>query len=140
MHLVCSECLGVNRIEGSRVLDQPKCGKCRHLLIEEGPLEVSEALFNKLLARSDLPLVVDFWAPWCGPCKSMGPIFSKAAKAMKGRAIFVKVNTESEQQLAGVYGIRSIPTLKVFKNTKVSADMAGALPESQLMIWLQQHV
>jgi len=136
MHLVCTNCLGVNRVPAERLNEQPKCGKCQSFLLPARAVEVNQAQFQKLVTRSELPVVVDFWAAWCGPCQMMGPVFNQVAAQMADKAIFVKVNTESEQQLAMQYGIRSIPALKVFKHGQVSAEMAGALPEGQLRQWL----
>ncbi len=140
MHLVCTNCSGVNRVPPERLSEHPKCGKCQSALLPAKAVEVNQAQFHKLISRSDLPVVVDFWAAWCGPCQMMGPVFNQVAGQMADKAIFVKVNTESEQQLAMQYGIRSIPALKVFKQGQVSAEMAGALPEGQLRQWLNSQL
>ncbi len=140
MILVCNQCLGVNRVPDERIQENPKCGKCQQALLNGEVLEVNEETFNKFTQRSELPVVVDFWASWCGPCKMMAPVFASVAKELKGKAIFLKVNTESEQQLAARFAIRSIPTLKVMKQGKVLGDMAGALPEGQLRGWISQHI
>lgn len=140
MHLVCLSCLGVNRVDSARLLDQPKCGKCQQPLLNGGVTAVTQAAFSKLITRTELPVVVDFWASWCGPCKMMAPTFEQVAKQFQGKAVFVKVNTESEQQLAAQFGIRSIPTLKVFKAGQVVADAAGAMSQGQLTQFVQPHV
>jgi thioredoxin 2 len=140
MNLVCSKCLGVNRVPDERIVDNPKCGKCKQSLISEDVVEANQALFNKFVANSGLPVVVDFWASWCGPCQAMAPTFSQLAKEMKGKCIFLKVNTENEQELATRFAIRSIPSLKIFKGGKVAADTAGALPKSQLQAFISPHI
>jgi len=140
MKLVCSSCLGVNRVPDERLVDNPWCGKCQHFLLSTDVIEASEALFNKYVANSELPVVVDFWASWCGPCQAMAPVFSELAKEMKGKCVFLKVDTESEQQLAARFAIRSIPSLKVFKAGKVAAETAGALPKIQLKAFIAPHI
>jgi thioredoxin 2 len=130
----------VNAVPEQRLSEQPKCGKCQSLLLNKGVADVNAQQFQKLIARSELPVVVDFWAPWCGPCKVMGPVFSQVASANATKAVFIKVNTEDQQQLAAQFGIRSIPTLKIFKQGKVSADVAGALPQAQLQSWVSQNL
>lgn len=138
-NVVCTSCLAKNRIPGERLKDGPKCGKCKRPLFTGHAFEISEANAGSILAHTDLPVLVDCWASWCGPCKSFAPIFEMAAKKLEPSLLFAKLNTESNQQLSGKWGIRSIPTLILFKAGKEAARISGALPLSQLEQWLQQQ-
>lgn len=140
MILVCSACLGLNRVPQDKLSEKPKCGKCAHMLVPNTALDVNAASFSRFIEKSDLPVVVDFWASWCGPCQGMAPAYSQVASKLAGRAILLKVNTETEQALSAQYNIRSIPALKVFKQGKVVSELAGALPESQLKAWVEQSL
>ena len=140
MILVCSACLGLNRVPQDKLSEKPKCGKCAHMLVPSTALDVNAASFSRFIEKSDLPVVVDFWASWCGPCQGMAPAYSQVASKLAGRAILLKVNTETEQALSAQYNIRSIPALKVFKQGKVVSELAGALPESQLKAWVEQSL
>jgi thioredoxin 2 len=138
MELVCPDCGAVNRVPDERLAEQPKCGKCSAALLPGRPIDLGGAGFEKFLTRSGLPVVVDFWAPWCGPCKMFAPVFSQVAAELSTRVRFIKVNTEVEQGLAGQYGIRSIPTLAIFKNGREVTRLSGALDAASLRQWLAQ--
>jgi thioredoxin 2 len=136
LHVVCPHCNATNRVPMAKLTAEPNCGKCQTPLLEPHPDNLGAAAFNAQLAKSDLPLVVDFWAPWCGPCLMMAPAFEKVSREMHGRARFVKVNTEIEQSLAAVYSIRSIPTLAIFSQGREIARQAGAMSAVDLTRWV----
>ena len=140
VHVVCPNCDAVNRVPSERLGEGAKCGKCGTPLFSGAPLNLDEPSFTRHTGRSDLPLVVDFWAPWCGPCRMMAPAFEEAARILEPRARLVKVNTEEAQTLAARFGIRSIPTLAIFKGGGEVARAAGAMDAGRLVEWVRQHL
>lgn len=140
LNIVCPHCNAVNRVPGSKLVAGPKCGKCKASILDGVPLDLTAANFQTQIGRSDLPVVVDFWASWCGPCKMMAPVFTQVAHQMASKARFAKVNTEQEQGIAGQYAIRSIPTLILFKNGKEVSRQSGALDAASLGQWVQGFV
>ena len=136
VHLVCPHCNATNRVPSDKLQAELNCGKCKALLLTAHPDNLGEAAFNAQLAKSDLPLVVDFWAPWCGPCRAMAPAYEKVSHDMHGKARFVKVNTEDEQGLAAKFNIRSIPTLAVFAGGREMARQPGAMSAPDVARWV----
>jgi thioredoxin 2 len=132
MRVVCPHCKSVNNVPQKESYTKANCGKCKSSLLDTKPVELTTVNFDEIIVNSDIPVVVDFWAPWCGPCKMMAPNFEKSATKFPLKALFTKVNTENEQLLGSRFGIRSIPTIIVFKNSKEVHRVSGALDEASL--------
>jgi thioredoxin 2 len=140
MIIACPHCDTLNLIPVERLDQQPSCGKCKQKVFIGAPIELTAANFSQHANKSELPLVVDFWASWCGPCKSFAPVFTQAAKAWEPKFRFGKLNTEEQQALAAQFNIRSIPTLMIFKQGKMLTQQSGAMPAASFNQWLESHI
>ncbi|OKY74953.1 MAG: thioredoxin [Desulfobulbaceae bacterium DB1] len=140
LHVVCPVCGSVNRLAVEKAAEGPVCGKCRNRLFSGQPVALTNDTFAKHIERNDIPVVVDFWAPWCGPCKMMGPVFAQAAAELEPRVRLAKVDTEQEQALAARFAIRSIPTIVLFKNGREIVRQAGAMDQATLLRWVRSHL
>ncbi|MCX7513868.1 thioredoxin TrxC [Frateuria sp. STR12] len=128
----CPHCSALNRIPPERLAEHPVCGRCKQALFEGRPVELTASNFNAVAGRGDLPVLVDFWAPWCGPCLGFAPVFAEAARHFEPRLRLAKVDTEAQPQLAQRFGIRSIPTLALLREGREIARQSGALNAAQL--------
>ena len=140
MIIMCPNCSGLNRVPDEKLSTQAVCGKCKGNLFTGQPIEMTGEQFLRALQKTDQPLVVDFWAPWCGPCKNFAPIFSQAAAQLEPKARFIKINTEVEQAIAGQFNIRSIPTLAVFKAGQEVTRVSGAMDLGGFTQWVNQNL
>jgi thioredoxin 2 len=133
VHVTCAACGAKNRIAGDRLGDRPVCGRCRDAILDGDPIELTSANFDAVTAGTELPVLVDFWAPWCGPCRAMAPQFEQAASTLRGRAVLAKVNSDDNPGLASRFGIRSIPTLVRLDLGREVARLSGAVPAAQIV-------
>lgn len=131
----CPHCGATNRVPSARLADDPVCGRCGAALLDGHPLALTDANFDAVIAATGLPVVVDFWAPWCGPCRTMAPQFEQAAGQLKGRAVFVKVNSDENPRTAARFAVRSIPTLVKLSGGREVDRLSGALPAAQVAAW-----
>ena len=140
LHIVCPHCDGINRVPQTKLAAGGKCGACHKPLFSGEPLNLNQARFQRHVSKSDLPQLVDVWAPWCGPCKMMSPVFAQAAQQLEPEMRLLKINSEQEQALSAQLGIRSIPTLLMFKQGKEIARVSGAMDLPNLLAWAREQV
>ena len=140
LQIACPHCHALNRVPAARLQEGPACGRCKSRLFAGEPFALDAAHFDTHASRSDIPLLVDFWAPWCGPCRTMAPAYEQAAKLLEPRLHLAKVDTEAQPSLGTRFGIRSIPTLALFQHGRELARQSGAMPVQSIVQWARQYL
>lgn len=133
VHVPCAHCGATNRIPAARLAEDPVCGRCGAALLDGRPIELTDADFDRVAGRSDLPVVVDFWAPWCGPCRAVAPVLEEIANDQDGKLKIVKLNTDENPEVTRRYGITSIPTMHVVVGGEIVKTLVGAMPKPKLL-------
>ncbi len=137
---VCPKCLAVNRVRTGRLDSGPVCGRCRAPVLQPHPVTLTDANFETFIGRSDLPVLVDFWAPWCAPCRAMAPAFDQAAAMLHPRVILAKCDTQDEQQTADRMRIQGVPTMVLFRGGRETARVSGAKSATDIVAWTRQNL
>jgi len=139
-HIACPKCSKINRVAGHRLMEGPKCGSCGEMLFSGTPLAVNEAAFARHMSANTIPVLTDVWAPWCGPCRMMGPMFERAAEHLEPRARLLKLNLDEAQQTAQRFGIQSVPTLLLTVGGQLIGQTAGAMDSRGIIDWAQRYL